>query len=42
VRFSIDKPATVAVVLGWAKRDPSWDRYLAYTQPLLEVTASAS
>jgi len=22
-------PATVAVVLGWTKRDPSWQRYLA-------------
>lgn len=22
-------PATVAVVLGWAKRDPSWQRYLS-------------
>jgi 5-methylcytosine-specific restriction endonuclease McrA len=22
-------PATVAVVLGWAKRDPAWQRYLA-------------
>jgi len=41
-RAPVQPPATVAVVLGWAKRDPSWDRYLAYTQPLLEVTASAS
>jgi len=22
--------ASVALVLGWAKRDPSWDRYLGY------------
>jgi 5-methylcytosine-specific restriction endonuclease McrA len=22
-------PATVAVVLGWAKRDPAWQRYLS-------------
>lgn len=24
----VQPPATVAVVMGWAKRDPSWDRYL--------------
>jgi 5-methylcytosine-specific restriction endonuclease McrA len=25
-------PATVAVVMGWAKREPSWQRYLVPTQ----------
>lgn len=24
-------PATVAVVMGWAKRDPAWERYLGLT-----------
>jgi 5-methylcytosine-specific restriction endonuclease McrA len=24
-------PATVAVVMGWAKRDPAWQRYLTWT-----------
>jgi 5-methylcytosine-specific restriction endonuclease McrA len=33
---------TVAVVLGWAKRDPSWDRYLGWDPALLESSASAS
>jgi hypothetical protein len=23
-------PATVAVVMGWAKRDPAWQRYLSW------------
>jgi 5-methylcytosine-specific restriction endonuclease McrA len=31
----IQPSATVAVVLGWAKRDPSWDRYLEYDPALL-------
>jgi len=26
----IQPPATVAVVMGWAKRDPAWQRYLAW------------
>lgn len=25
-----EPPATVAVVLGWAARDPAWDRYLSW------------
>ncbi len=25
----VQPPATVAVVLGWAKRDPTWQRYLS-------------
>lgn len=25
----IQPPATVAVVMGWAKRDPAWQRYLS-------------
>lgn len=33
---------TVAVVLGWAKREPSWDRYLGYDPMLVEAAASAS
>jgi 5-methylcytosine-specific restriction endonuclease McrA len=38
----IQPSATVALVLGWAKRDPSWDRYLGYDSPLEIVAASAS
>jgi 5-methylcytosine-specific restriction endonuclease McrA len=34
--------ATVAVVLAWAKRDPSWDRYLGYDPALLQLAVSAS
>ena len=26
----IEPPATVAVVFGWAARDPAWDRYLSW------------
>jgi hypothetical protein len=26
----IQPPATVAVVMGWAKRDPAWQRYLTW------------
>jgi 5-methylcytosine-specific restriction endonuclease McrA len=35
--------ASVALILGWAKRDPSWDRYLGYElAPLaLDLTATA-
>ena len=28
----LQPPASVAVVLGWAVRNPSWDRYLGLTQ----------
>jgi len=36
-------PPTVAVVLGWAKREPSWDRYLGYEVALAqEWTGAAS
>ena len=27
----VQPPATVAVVMGWAAREPSWDRYLGLT-----------
>ncbi|MDP9117008.1 MAG: HNH endonuclease [Actinomycetota bacterium] len=27
----VQPPATVAVVMGWAKRDPAWQRYLAWS-----------
>jgi 5-methylcytosine-specific restriction endonuclease McrA len=27
----VQPPATVAVVMGWAKRDPSWQPYLEFT-----------
>ena len=29
----VQPPATVAVVMGWASREPSWDRYLGLTAP---------
>jgi 5-methylcytosine-specific restriction endonuclease McrA len=35
----VQPTATVALVMGWAKRDPSWDRYLGYDST---VTATAS
>ncbi|WP_375484024.1 HNH endonuclease [uncultured Jatrophihabitans sp.] len=28
----VQPPATVAVVMGWASREPTWDRYLGLTQ----------
>ena len=34
-------PATVAVVLGWAKRDPAWQRYLSLDWSNTEVIAPA-
>ena len=34
-------PATVAVVLGWAKRDPTWQRYLSMDWTTAEVIAPA-
>ncbi len=30
-------PATVAVVMGWAKRDPAWQRYLSWNGISVEV-----
>jgi 5-methylcytosine-specific restriction endonuclease McrA len=41
-RPPVQPPATVAVVLGWAKRDPTWDRYLSYDLMPVGATASAS
>lgn len=29
----VQPPATVAVVMGWAKREPSWQRYLSVDWP---------
>jgi 5-methylcytosine-specific restriction endonuclease McrA len=29
----VQPPATVAVVMGWAKREPSWEQYLDWTAP---------
>ncbi len=31
-------PATVAVVLGWAKRDPAWQRYLSLDWTSAQIT----
>lgn len=46
IGWSLPRPpsqpsATVALVLGWAKRDPSWDRYLGFDPALVTVAASA-
>ncbi|MGX7679143.1 HNH endonuclease [Jatrophihabitans sp. DSM 45814] len=41
-RPPVQPSATVALVLGWAKRDPSWDRYLGYDPALAPAAASAS
>lgn len=46
IGWSLPRPpsqpsATVALVLGWAKRDPCWDRYLGSDPALVTVTASA-
>ena len=30
-------PATVAVVLGWTKRDPAWSRYLGLDEGSLQI-----
>lgn len=30
----VEPPATVAIVMGWAKRDPSWDQYLGLPRPV--------
>jgi 5-methylcytosine-specific restriction endonuclease McrA len=39
-RVPVQPPPTVALVLGWAKRDPTWDRYLGYESPIAEASAS--
>jgi 5-methylcytosine-specific restriction endonuclease McrA len=41
-RMPVQPSAHVALVLGWAKRDPSWDRYLGLQDAALDLTASAS
>jgi 5-methylcytosine-specific restriction endonuclease McrA len=33
----VQPPATVAVVLGWTKRDPAWGRYLGLDESTLQV-----
>ncbi len=33
-------PATVAVVMGWAKREPSWQRYLISEWPPVQVASA--
>ena len=33
----VQPPATVAVVLGWTKRDPAWGRYLGLSEAVLQV-----
>jgi 5-methylcytosine-specific restriction endonuclease McrA len=32
-------PATVAVVMGWGKREPSWQRYLSWDPPVADAVA---
>lgn len=32
-------PATVAVVMGWAKREPTWERYLTRSVPARDALA---
>ncbi|HJQ00031.1 MAG TPA: HNH endonuclease [Jatrophihabitans sp.] len=39
-RVPIQPSASVALVLGWAKRDPSWDRYLGHDIAPCEVPLS--
>lgn len=39
-RPPIQPSATVALVLGWAKRDPAWDRYLGLDPGLIAMSAS--
>ncbi len=45
-RAPVQPPASVALVLGWAKRDPCWDQYLGYQlgsfEPMGLAAASAS
>jgi 5-methylcytosine-specific restriction endonuclease McrA len=38
----VQPPATVALVLGWAKRDPSWDRYLGWTPGVLNAAIATA
>jgi 5-methylcytosine-specific restriction endonuclease McrA len=33
-------PATVAVVMGWSKREPSWQRYLSWGPPVVDAAAA--
>jgi 5-methylcytosine-specific restriction endonuclease McrA len=33
----VQPAATVAVVLGWTKRDPAWGRYLGLTEASLQI-----
>ena len=40
VSVSAQPPATVAVVLGWAKRDPAWQRYLALDWTTAQVATA--
>jgi hypothetical protein len=37
----VQPPATVAVVLGWTKRDPAWGRYLGLDDGLLQVAPAS-
>lgn len=37
----VQPPANVALVLGWAVRDPSWERYLSLGTDVLGLTATA-
>jgi 5-methylcytosine-specific restriction endonuclease McrA len=36
-----EPPATVAVILGWAKRDPAWQPYLGLAAPLFDEAQTA-
>jgi 5-methylcytosine-specific restriction endonuclease McrA len=36
----VQPPPTVAVVMGWAKRDPSWQQYLAWPAPAAVSSAA--
>ena len=36
----VQPPATVAVVMGWAKREPSWQRYLTHDWANAAVVAA--
>lgn len=37
----VQPPATVAVVLGWTKRDPAWGRYLGLDDGILQVAPAS-
>lgn len=41
-RAPIQPSASVALVLGWAKRDPAWDRYLGYDLAPMEPDLTAT